>query len=78
MCRTLSFKVTNGMDAAVKVMTTLRRKQFDVKGFSMFEKGNCLSELQVVIEETPGEMSFEKAVLQMKKLIDVYDIEEVC
>ena len=35
MCRTVSFKVSSGMDSAVRVLTTLRRKKFDVKGFSM-------------------------------------------
>ena len=75
MCRTLTFKVTSGMDSAVRVMTTLRRKQFDVKEFSMKD----LDKISVTLEDMPMEYtSFEKAVLYMKKLEDVYDVREVC
>lgn len=78
MCKTVSFKVSSGMDSAVRVMTTLRRKQFEVKGFSMKELEENLSELEVVLEDTTDSNSMERAILQMSKLVDVYDIKEVC
>lgn len=78
MCRTVCFKVSSGMDAAVKVMTTLRRKQFDVKQFSMRELENSLAELRVTIEDANQGDEFEKAVLQVKKLVGVSDIQEAC
>lgn len=78
MCKTVSFKVSSGMDSAVRVMTTLRRKQFEVKGFSMKGLQNDLSELEVTFEDAADTNSLERAILQMGKLVDVYDIKEVC
>lgn len=78
MCRTVSFKVSSGMDSAVRVMTTLRRKQFDVREFSMKELEKNMSELQITLEDESGNPGFERAILQMRKLEDVYDIQEVC
>lgn len=78
MSRTFSFRVTSGMDSAVRVMTTLRRKQFEVKEFSMKELENHNSLLQVTVEDNCANTGFERAVLYMKKLEDVYDVKEVC
>ncbi|WMJ78113.1 MULTISPECIES: ACT domain-containing protein [unclassified Sedimentibacter] len=75
MCRTISFKVSMGMDSAVRVLTTLRRKQFDVREFSMVSLNEKNSEFKVTLEEKKKE-SFERAVLQMQKLVDVYDVAE--
>ena len=75
MCRTISFKVSMGMDSAVRVLTTLRRKQFDVRGFSMVSLDEDNSEFKIILEEKKKE-SFDRAVLQMQKLVDVYDVAE--
>ncbi len=77
MCRTFSFKVKSGMDTAVRVMSTLRRKQFDVREFYMKENG-LESVFNVTLEDSPKGVEFEKALLHMGKLADVYDIREVC
>lgn len=76
MCRTVSFRVSSGMDSAARVLTTLRRKNFLVKEFTMKEIDNSKTRLIVTLEDekNPG---FDRAVLQMKKLIDVYDIQEI-
>lgn len=75
MCRTISFKVSKGMDSAVRVLTTLRRKQFDVKEFSMSSLDEKNSVFRVTLEDEKIN-SFERAVLQMQKLVDVYDVSE--
>ena len=76
MCRTVSFKVSSGMDSAARVLTTLRRKNFLVKEFTMKEIDSSKTRLIVTLEDekNPG---FDRAVLQMKKLVDVYDIKEI-
>lgn len=76
MCKTVSFKVSSGVDSAARVLTTLRRKQFDVKEFSMKEIDNNYSLLSVTLEDS-GKLCAEDAALQMKKLVDVYDVEIV-
>ncbi|MDD2496249.1 MAG: ACT domain-containing protein [Tissierellia bacterium] len=76
MSRTVSFKVSSGMDSAVRVLTTLRRKQFDVKEFSMKELDANNSEFHVTLDD--GKIGLEKAILQMQKLVDVYDVCEIC
>lgn len=76
MSRTVSFKVSSGMDSAVRVLTTLRRKQFDVKEFSMKELDDNKSEFYVTLDDE--KLGLEKAILQMQKLVDVYDVYEVC
>lgn len=72
MCRTISFKVSSGMDSAVRVLTTLRRKQFDVKEFSMVSL-NENTFFRVTLEDEQRN-SFDRAILQMRKLVDVYDV----
>lgn len=74
MCRTISFKVSSGMDSAVRVLTTLRRKQFDVKEFSMVSL-NENTFFRVTLEDEQRN-SFDRAILQMQKLVDVYDVSE--
>ncbi len=76
MSRTVSFKVSSGMDSAVRVLTTLRRKQFDVKEFSMKEIDSSRSELKVTLEDEK-KLDLDRAILQMQKLVDVYDLTEV-
>lgn len=76
MCRTVSFKVSSGMDSAVRVLTTLRRKQFDVKEFSMIEIDSDKSEFKVTLMDEKN-LGLDRVILQMKKLVDVYDVVEV-
>lgn len=76
MCRTVSFKVSSGMDSAVRVLTTLRRKQFDVKEFTMKETDSGQSELKVTLNDEK-KLGLDRAILQMRKLVDVYDVTEV-
>ncbi|MDF2676104.1 MAG: hypothetical protein K0Q97_395 [Bacillota bacterium] len=74
MCSTFSFKVTSGVDSAARVLTTLRRKQFVVKEFSMTEIDSNNSQLKITLEDSE-KLNIENAVLQMQKLVDVYDVE---
>jgi acetolactate synthase small subunit len=76
MCKTVSFKVSNGIDSAVRVLTTLRRKQFDVTGFSMKSTETGNSEFSITLEDESTHR-VEKAILQMQKLVDIYDVAEV-
>ena len=75
MNRTISFKMNKGMDSALRVLTTLRRKQFDVQGFSMVRTEGKDSEFKITLVDKEQE-SFERAMLQMRKLVDVYDVSE--
>ncbi|MBP1926376.1 acetolactate synthase small subunit [Sedimentibacter acidaminivorans] len=76
MCKVVSFKVSSGMDSAVRVLTTLRRKQFDIRGFSMIEIDSNKSEFKVTLFDEKN-LGLDRAILQMKKLVDVYDVMEV-
>jgi acetolactate synthase regulatory subunit len=76
MFRTVSFKVSSGMDSAVRVLTTLRRKQFDVKEFSMTDIDSNKSEFKVTLFDEKN-LGLDRAILQMQKLIDVYDVMEI-
>jgi len=77
MCKKVSFKVSNGMDSTVRVLTTLRRKNFSVKEFSMEEMGHNSARLVLTVDDDHPVANFNRAVLQMKKLVDVYDVEEL-
>jgi len=76
MCKTVSFKVSSGMDSAVRVLTTLRRKQFDVREFTMKEINSNSSEFMVTLEGEKN-LGVERAIQQIQKLVDVYDVMEV-
>lgn len=75
MSRKVGFRVSNGMDSAVRVLTTLRRKKFSVTEFSMRDdNGSAMFEVSVDDLKSPG---FESAVLYVKKLVDVFDVVEI-
>lgn len=76
MCRTVCFKVSSGMDSAARVLTTLRRKNFLVKEFTMKTIDSSKARLIVTLEDEK-DIGFDRAVLQMRKLVDVYDIKEI-
>jgi len=75
MCRTISFRVSKGMDSAVRVLTTLRRKQFDVREFSMSSLDENNSVFMITLEDEKRN-GLDRAILQMQKLVDVYDVVE--
>ncbi len=77
MTKKVSFKVSNGMDSTVRVLTTLRRKNFYVTEFSMEEMGHNKARLVLTVDDNHPVANFNRVVLQMKKLVDVYDVEEV-
>jgi acetolactate synthase small subunit len=74
-CRRVSFNVANGLDSAVRVLTTLRRKNFIVKEFSMKEIDG-LSRLEIVVDDR-SKLGMDQAILYVKRLVDVSDIVEV-
>jgi len=75
MSRTVCFKVSSGMDSVIRVLTTLRRKNFNVTEMSMREVDGAI-ELTVSVDDlkNPG---FDRAVLHVRRLVDVFDIAEV-
>lgn len=75
MCKTVSFKVSSGVDSAARVLTTLRRKQFDIREFRMKLLDEKSSELKITLEDKK-DLNLNNAILQMKKLVDVYDVTE--
>ena len=75
MSRTVCFKVSSGMDSVIRVLTTLRRKNFNVTEMSMRDVDGAI-ELTVSVDDlkNPG---FDRAVLHVRRLVDVFDIAEV-
>ena len=75
MSRTVCSKVSSGMDSVIRVLTTLRRKNFNVTEMSMREVDGAI-ELTVSVDDlkNPG---FDRAVLHVRRLVDVFDIAEV-
>ncbi|WP_317854592.1 hypothetical protein [Chakrabartyella piscis] len=75
MAKKYRFQVTNGVDSAVRVIATLRRKQYAIKEFSMEELEDKSTLLYITLE---NDLAFlDKAVCHMEKLVDVYDVKEV-
>ncbi len=74
MSRKYSFEVANGVDSAMRVIATLRRKQFLIKEFSM----EALNENQTVLHITlENDAAFlDKAVPHVEKLVDVSHMKE--
>ena len=77
MYKTISAKVEHGIDALVRVTNTLRRKEFKIKGLVMTEvEIDGYSDLRITIEEYSN-LGIEQAMMQLRKIINVYEIEEV-
>ncbi|HBH12326.1 MAG: hypothetical protein XD91_0942 [Clostridiales bacterium 38_11] len=75
MSRTVCFKVSSGMDSVIRVLATLRRKNFNVTKMSMREVDGAV-ELTVSVDDLAN-TGFDRAVLHVKRLVDVFDIAEV-
>ena len=76
MYKTISAKVEHGIDALVRVTNTLRRKEFKIKGLVMTEgETSGYSNLRITIEEYSN-LGIEQAMMQLRKIINVYEIEE--
>jgi acetolactate synthase regulatory subunit len=63
------------MDSVIRVLATLRRKNFNVTEMSMREVDGAV-ELTVSVDDLPN-TGFDRAVLHVKRLVDVFDIAEV-
>jgi len=76
MYKTISAKVEHGIDALVRVTNTLRRKEFKIKGLVMTEGTiEGYSNLRITIEEYSN-LGMEQAMMHLRKIINVYEIEE--
>jgi acetolactate synthase regulatory subunit len=72
MQRTIYAKTEGGLDGFLKVITTLRRKTFDIQDVGMSYNADVAS-LTIVLNEHP-DRSGDLAVGYMKQLYDVYDV----
>jgi acetolactate synthase-1/3 small subunit len=76
MYKTISAKTCQGIDALVRVANTLRRKEFQIRGLVMSEgELGGYSDLMITIEEGSN-LGIEQAMMQLKKIINVYEIKE--
>jgi acetolactate synthase-1/3 small subunit len=76
MYKTISAKVDQGIDALVRVTNTLRRKEFQIRGLVMSEgELGGYSDLMITIEEGSN-LGIEQAMMQLRKMINVYEIKE--
>jgi len=76
MYKTISAKVEHGIDALVRVTNTLRRKEFQIRELIMTEgEINGYSDLRITIEEVSN-LGIEQAMMQLRKIINVYEIKE--
>lgn len=76
MYKTISAKAEHGIDALVRVTNILKRKEFQIRGLVMTEceiAGH--SDLMITIEEDTN-LGIEQAMMHLRKVINVYDIEE--
>jgi acetolactate synthase-1/3 small subunit len=76
MYKTISAKVDQGIESLVRVTNTLRRKEFQIRGLTMTEsKIGGYSDLMITIEEGSN-LGIEQAMMQLRKMINVYEIKE--
>ena len=76
MYKTISARASNGIDALVRVTNTLRRKEFQIRGLVMTEgEIGGYSDLMITIEEASN-LGIEQAMMQLRKIINVYEIKE--
>jgi acetolactate synthase small subunit len=77
MYKTISAKVENGIDALVRVTNILKRKEFQIRGLVMTEgEFGEYSNLKITIEEGSN-LGIEQAMMQLRKIINVYEIKEL-
>ena len=68
--------VEHGIDLLVRVTNTLRRKEFQIRELIMTEvEINGYSDLRITIEEVAN-LGIEQAMMQLRKIINVYEIKE--
>ena len=75
MTKKLYVKTENGVDSLLKVVSTLRRKEFDIVDVLMQGSVDSdVSHLYITIDESNG-LSSDVAVSHMEKLYGVSDIK---
>lgn len=72
MKRTIYARTEGGLDGFLKVVTTLRRKTFDIQDVGLSCEGEGAS-LTIVLNEHP-DRSGALAVGYLKQLYEVYDV----
>lgn len=72
MQRTIYAKTEKGLDAFLKIVTTLRRKTFDIQDVGL-SCGEDEATLTIVINEHPNKGG-DLAVGYLKQLYEVYDV----
>jgi len=76
MYKTISASASNGIDALVRVTNTLRRKEFQIRGLVMTQAPiGGHTNLMITIEEVTN-LGIEQAMMQLRKIINVYEIKE--
>lgn len=75
MKKKLTAKMENGMDTTLKVISTLRRKEYDIEDFQMscdeFDQNAFIS----ITLRDDAITSMERAMYQMEKIHGISDIQ---
>lgn len=75
MNRIIYAKTESGVDGFMKVMTTLRKKTFDIQDATMMTVSSQ-SDLRFVIREK-ADLTAEVAVGHLRQLHDIFDVQLV-
>ncbi|MGF7059111.1 ACT domain-containing protein [Brassicibacter mesophilus] len=77
MTKTLYACMKNGTDSLLRVVSILRRKEFDVRNITMESKQNTgVSALFITIDEKSN-LGIAQAIKIMNKLTDISEIKEI-
>ncbi len=77
MTKTLYACLNNGTDSLLRLVSTLRRKEFDVRNITMESNENAeFSTLLITIDEKSN-LGIDQAIKVMNKLTDISEIKEI-
>ncbi|MTI68562.1 MAG: hypothetical protein FH753_18430 [Firmicutes bacterium] len=77
MSKTLSLQLKNDMDSLMRVLSTLRRKKFNISNVNMEKTYDTDSSKLFITIEDQLNLGINQAIKQMKKLVDVTEIKEL-
>ncbi|WDV45956.1 ACT domain-containing protein [Clostridiaceae bacterium M8S5] len=77
MTKSIKAVLNNGLDSMVRLTNILRKKEYRIKDIHMtsYENSRCVDLLLTIYEDE--DTGVKRIINQMKKIHDVYDIEEV-
>lgn len=76
MLKTINISLTSSIDPFLRIVCVLRKKGFSIENVSFSSLDNSKGKLVITIKENSN-LGINEAIAHVKKVVGVYDIQEI-